>query len=95
MTIPLAISGISSIKRSKNYEEYLAYKKTIKFVHLNETNRKLSKCSRWYWYKNYKCKHMISISHRLQCFEYLAAHKSIKIGRKRKAGSPKMTAKTL
>ncbi len=82
-------------KKWDTYDDYLVQIRKIRYVSINESNWKMSKCSCWFWSKNYKCKHMLAICNRKTLFDYLPVHKSIKIGRKRRPGRPKLTTKAL
>jgi hypothetical protein len=58
-------------------------------------------CSCWYWCKNYKCKHIISVAYRAKDsnkqinFNWLNEHKNIQLGQKRKPGRPALMKKAL
>ena len=61
---------------------------SLYFVKVDTENWKLSKCSCFYWSKNYFCKHMISVCYRLQLMTFPDAAKNIKIGHSRSRGRP-------
>jgi len=62
---------------------------SIYFVTLNEMNWKLSRCSCYWWSKNYKCKHVIAV-----CFRSGLLHnypdecKDVNVGWRRRRGRP-------
>ena len=47
------------------FNEYIETAVKIRFMTINDSVYKLSKCSCWWWFKNFKCKHMIAACQRL------------------------------
>ncbi len=67
----------------------------LHYISINETDWKLSKCSCWWWCKNFKCKHVIGICSRLKLLKFETVHKSVPIGKTRGPGRPKLTKSAL
>jgi len=77
------------------FNDYLKQSNKLHYISINETNWKLSKCSCWWWCKNFKCKHVIGICSRLKLLKFETVHKSIPIGKTRGPGRPKLTKSAL
>jgi len=66
------------------------------YVSINEENWKLSKCSCYWWSKNYSCKHMIAVCFRSRLLQsYPDECKHVDFGCKRRRGRPKQNKSAL
>ena len=90
-TMSGVVAGQSWTKSECNETE----NKKIRFVCIDESNWRNSKCSCNYWCRHYTWKHSIAICERAKLLDFPEAAKQIPIKGKRKPGRPRTTASAL
>jgi hypothetical protein len=84
----LHLSYIENITKENDFDTLIYKTNHIHTVLLNETEWESSICSCFWWHKNLKCSHTISLACRMKLANFDQVAYSIPLNKKRKAGRP-------
>ena len=79
----------------KTFDEMTEYVNSIRLIEIDVESWQLSKCTCWFWLKNFKCNHVIAISTRLSLCNFSSIIMVMPLEKKRKPGRKPLTKPAL